>query len=251
MKKRSLFALFLIFSICLTSLYGCSGSNRPEEENTTEATTVPGTPISHGTFNNYEYDEYEDHVILTACLKDESVVWLPQTVCNKPVTGFGTIFARNFKLNTIHIPGCVQSIDERAFYMCDHLSAVNISQGLKSIGREAFSGCSSLSTAKIPPSVTSIADDAFVYCLGLIICGEKGSAVEEYANRFQSINFSPISYSTDTPTTENSSVEESSVEETTSSPEASTTAQQTTAVPETTVETTTVAETAELVIDEY
>ncbi len=246
MKKRSLLAVFLILSVCFASLHGCSGSEHPDAESSTAPTTAKGTPIANGTYQNYKYDEYEDHVILTACLKSENVVWLPQSIHNKPVTGFGTIFAKNFKLSTVNIPASVISIDERAFYMCDHLVTVNISNGLKSIGKQAFSGCASLSTAKIPPSVTSIAADAFEYCLSLIICGEKGSAVEEYANRFQSINFSPISFSTDTPVTEETSAEESSATETT------TAAEQTTAAPSTAAEETSVPETtAPLVIDEF
>jgi len=242
-KKRSLLVILLTLSICFASLYGCSGKDQPDPNEITASSTTTDVPINHGTYNNYEYDEYEDHVILTACLTDETVAWLPRTINNKPVTSFGTIFAKNFKLTTIHIYNNFKSVDERAFYMCDHLTSVFFEQGVESIGKEAFSGCADLSSARIPPSVTSIADDAFVYCTNLVIYGEIGSACEEYANRFNSIEFSPTSFSTDEPVAEATSAEDTSVEAS---------SQPLTEAATVTVEATSVAETTtDVIIEEY
>ena len=61
----------------------------------------------------------------------------------------------------------VTSIGNYAFYGCNSLSSVTLSEGLNSIGDRAFYRCSSLSSISIPGTVASIADDAFYDCTSL------------------------------------------------------------------------------------
>ena len=111
-------------------------------------------------------------------------------------------FSGYYGLTSIIIPNSVTSIGDRAFYNCNRLTAVhitdlaawcNISFGIgesqplyhahhlylngeeikdlvipnsvTSIGRSAFSGCSGLTSITIPNSVTSIGQGAFFECI--------------------------------------------------------------------------------------
>ena len=69
--------------------------------------------------------------------------------------------------STYTIPRGIASIGDRAFYSCDSLTSVSISDSVTSIGDEAFSGCVSLTTVTIPDSVTAIGDSTFSFCISL------------------------------------------------------------------------------------
>ncbi len=56
---------------------------------------------------------------------------------------------------------CVTSIGENAFYLCNNLTSVTISNNVTSIGYNAFSACSRLTSLVIPNSVTYIEHHAF------------------------------------------------------------------------------------------
>ena len=62
------------------------------------------------------------------------------------------------------IPETVTIIDIYAFYGCDNLTSVEISNSVISIGNYAFYGCDNLTSVEIPNSVISIGDFAFSYC---------------------------------------------------------------------------------------
>ena len=59
------------------------------------------------------------------------------------------------------------SIGELAFYNCDSLESVTITQGVTSIGSFAFDNCKSLTNIVVPNSVTSIGLSAFSGCTSL------------------------------------------------------------------------------------
>ena len=54
----------------------------------------------------------------------------------------------------------VTSIGDEAFYLCDALTEVTISDGVISIGQHAFSFCTALTKVTIPNSVTTIVHHA-------------------------------------------------------------------------------------------
>lgn len=184
MKK---FLLLLVAFSVLLSFSACFNS-QPDAEPTTEAQTTQSFVV--GENNDYVYEEYADHVVLTQLKSKSSTVWLPRTINNKPVTSFGKIFQGNFTLNTIFIPGNYTEIEDEAFMDCFKLHSLTIEKGkLKSIGSKAFLGCQLLKYASIPENVTEIAEDAFKYCNDLFIYGKTGSAIEEYAAGCYSIYF--------------------------------------------------------------
>ena len=134
-------------------------------------------------------------------------------------------YANNLYLNgtlvtDLVIPDSVTSIGEDAFYSCDSLRSVHITDinawcnisfssiysnplyyannlylngtlvtdlvipdGVTSIGSYAFSGCSSLTSITIPDSVTSIGNSAFYYCSSLksITISDSVTSIGNYA----------------------------------------------------------------------
>ena len=60
-----------------------------------------------------------------------------------------------------------ESIKEKAFFNCDSLMSISISDSVESIGEYAFYGCSTLINIIIPESMTSIGDYAFRDCSSL------------------------------------------------------------------------------------
>ena len=61
----------------------------------------------------------------------------------------------------------ITKIGDHAFYGCDGLASVTITDGISSIDAGAFSNCSSLTSIIIPASVSSIGDGAFSNCTSL------------------------------------------------------------------------------------
>ena len=77
----------------------------------------------------------------------------------------------------------VTSIGNEAFYLCNALTEVTISDGVISIGQYAFSFCTALTKVTIPNSVTTIVHHAFQNCEALteIIFGNGLTTIEESA----------------------------------------------------------------------
>ena len=208
-RLKKVFAL-LICAVMLFAFTACLAT--PEPEIPTEPETVSGeTPVS-GASGAYKFDEYSDHIVLTQYVGKDANLVMPSKINHKPVTGFGTIFKGNMNLVSITVGKNVTEIDAYAFQDCYNLQRVQIESGVKSIGELAFFGCQALKLAYIPANVEQIAPDAFKYCTDLLIYGDSGSAIEQFAEGFNSIYFRSIADVIGT-TAEESSVtaEESSV----------------------------------------
>ena len=67
-------------------------------------------------------------------------------------------------MESLTIPGNVESLEFEAFASCQKLKKVTICEGVKSIGERAFNACVRLNNVTIPDSVTSIGDRAFLSC---------------------------------------------------------------------------------------
>lgn len=208
---KRIIALLLALSTLL-SFAACNG-NDPVEESTTEA-VVNETP-TEGENEKYKYNEYSDHIELTAYKGYDSYVSLPSSINGKPVTSFGKIFKESLTLVTVIIPSSYTEIEDEAFYNAWKLQNLTIHSGsLTRIGANAFLGCQSLKIANIPDTVTEIHEDAFKYCTELIIYGTTGSAADEFASNFSSIYFRDKNAGVTEASTDEVSTEEASTEET-------------------------------------
>ena len=78
----------------------------------------------------------------------------------------------------------VTAIGDSAFFYCDSLTSVSISDSVTSIGDSAFSFCSSLTSVSIPDSVTSIGGSAFFLCNSLTLTVPRNSYAAEYAKAY-------------------------------------------------------------------
>ena len=65
------------------------------------------------------------------------------------------------------VPGPVSSIGARAFYGCNNLTSVVLTNGVTDLGARAFCDCINLTSVTLADSVTSIGDFAFLHCTAL------------------------------------------------------------------------------------
>ncbi|MBQ7835677.1 MAG: leucine-rich repeat protein [Clostridia bacterium] len=92
---------------------------------------------------------------------------IPETHKGLPVKEIGySAFKENNHIQSIDIPGSVEKINTNAFYGCQNLSTVNLSEGLKVISDYAFK-LSYIEALNLPDSVTKIGSEAFSWCLNL------------------------------------------------------------------------------------
>lgn len=95
-----------------------------------------------------------------------------QYIVSATINGDSTnIGARAFyccdNLKSVNISNGVTSIDDNAFYMCSKLKSVTIPDSVITIGNAAFGKCSNLTNAVIGNNVTSIGSSAFNECNSL------------------------------------------------------------------------------------
>lgn len=72
-------------------------------------------------------------------------------------------------------------VGKKAFYGCDLVQQVVLSEDMKIIGTKAFAECTNLQQIYIPPEVYKIAEDAFFNCPEVTLYVEEGSYAEKYA----------------------------------------------------------------------
>ena len=65
------------------------------------------------------------------------------------------------------VGNCVEVIGVGAFYNCDNLSSITLSDSITTISNKAFSQSKKFNNIYLPDSVTTIGEEAFAYCHGL------------------------------------------------------------------------------------
>ena len=102
-----------------------------------------------------------------ALFEDTSTDNVSSIVVADTVSSMGKNTFKNCKDVEIVIEGNIKAIGEAAFFGCNKLASVKLSEGLDSILPETFTGCSSLASVSIPKSVTVIDENAFEDCTAL------------------------------------------------------------------------------------
>ena len=148
-----------------------------------------GTSLS--VLQDIEFIEYENTIIITKYTGLSSEIDIPSNIGGIPVVIIGTNSFSNSWLQTVSVPGSVETISTGAFSNSSRLTTVLLSEGVRSIGLDAFSDCPVLQTVIIPDSVTFIDDEAFGYIISsnnlTIICSENSYAHQYSVN--QGIHF--------------------------------------------------------------
>ena len=80
------------------------------------------------------------------------------------VIGMGTVNAADLVIPAEYNGKPVVSIGDNAFYGCESIQNLTISEGVTSIGRSAFSGCANLASVSAPASLRTIGTNAFYGC---------------------------------------------------------------------------------------
>lgn len=79
-------------------------------------------------------------------------------------------------LENVTVPA--ETVSKKAFYYCDALKSVTLTDDVKTIGEEAFRHCTSLESIEIPSSVTELGTCAFKNCFALKTAVIKGGTVK-------------------------------------------------------------------------
>ncbi|MBR4017758.1 MAG: leucine-rich repeat domain-containing protein, partial [Oscillospiraceae bacterium] len=117
---------------------------------------------------DWEYTISNGEVAITGYTGSNTVLTIPSTIENLPVTSIGTsAFYNCTNLTSVTIPDGVISIGNYAFRDCTGLTNVSIPDSVTSIGKYAFCSCTSLTSITIPNGVSDIGTYAFYNCANL------------------------------------------------------------------------------------
>lgn len=97
---------------------------------------------------------------------------VPATVKELGESAFSTCRS----LENVTVPA--ETVSKKAFYFCDALKSVTLTDDVKTIGEEAFRECRSLESIEIPSSVTELGTCAFKNCCALKTAVIKGGTVK-------------------------------------------------------------------------
>lgn len=180
-KKRTAAVLLVL---CVLFCGMASGTSKTEndtvEESFSSALSGPGSidsfPASFSvvgynipTFSdgNFKYRMSDDGetAVLVSYHGTEADVVFPDTVNGLPVTGIDTAMCLcDPTLESIRIPGSVQTIGIRAFAQCTSLKTVVIDEGVIKLDKCCFGGCTELEEIRLPESLEIVDDCAFASC---------------------------------------------------------------------------------------
>ena len=106
---------------------------------------------------------------------DSTQVLIPAKYNGTTITtvGVGAFYSKDVEFVTL--PDTVTTIGEAAFYRCQYLLNINVTNKVTAIGKYAFSGCTRMVTAVDTSGVSVIGDNAFADCTFLteVIFGNK------------------------------------------------------------------------------
>ena len=170
MKKALTF--LLLAALLATPLVGCDNGDSDEPAKTSTGNNVNNIPEYNAADANpasdFEYKVGEDGVTITKYIGTDTDVVIPEKIEGKAVTAIGeSAFSSNKTLVSAAMPDSVIHIDAVAFYNCDLLTTIRLSQNLERIRNEAFLNCDKLSTIALPESLYLIGSRAFAYCPSL------------------------------------------------------------------------------------
>ena len=121
---------------------------------------------------------------ITGYTGSASDIILPEKLGGYAVQSIGKgAFKNKDNLQSIAMPGTLESIEEEAFSGCSELKEVKMNSGLNTLGKRAFYQCNNLAKVEFPNTLHTIGGYAFADCTGLqeINLPESLERIESYA----------------------------------------------------------------------
>ena len=116
----------------------------------------------------FQYTIANDVATLTKYIGNSTVVEIPATLGDCPVTAIGEYaFASNSTLTGVSIPDSVTNIKKNAFSNCSSISSIVIPESVRTLGEKAFSSCRALTSVTLSGNVTSFGNYVFYLCTGV------------------------------------------------------------------------------------
>ena len=101
---------------------------------------------------------FNDYVTSTADYSFDYCENLTSITFGSSLTLIENSFSGCIGLTSLHIPGTVKHVSQKAFVNCEGLETVIMDDGIERLDKEAFQGCTALTTAVIPSTLTSAGD---------------------------------------------------------------------------------------------
>ncbi len=136
--------------------------------------------------NSYAESYLQENSIPYKIIEDNAYIVYGGNIYYDQITG--TIINADKEITYANIPEFINGVEitnigDHAFYNCDKLTEVVISNSVSSIGENAFENCSNLTNINIPNNVNNIADNAFIDCNNLTVSCYKNSYAESYLQK--------------------------------------------------------------------
>ncbi len=167
--KTKLLTLFVALFVA-TNLFAYDFQHEDLFYNFTGSNTVEVTYQ----YKNYLGDNYGDikYVTIPSVIEYNGETY--------SVTSIGSYAFSRSGVKTIDIPSTIETIGDHAFYYCNSLNSVTITEGLQTIENNAFLDCT-LTSISIPNTVIKIGKGAFKWCdyLSTIILSENLTALAD------------------------------------------------------------------------
>ncbi len=119
--------------------------------------------------DDWEYEIYQDHIMLTVYLGTATDVEIPEAIDGLPVTTVGSLcfYSGDTEITSVVIPASVKKLSDSAFYLCTEITSVTVPETVTKIGERCFGWCTKLTSVTLPRGITEIPDYCFNYCTAL------------------------------------------------------------------------------------
>ena len=194
MKK--IFAIILAAMLLLT-VVSCGKAEDENNANDIEA------PVNNNVYTNeagdkfvYNPDDLGGYVIsgFTSGSSTPHKVVIPAEIDNVEVTGVGMgAFKFNGYVSEIELPSSIVYVENFAFYGCEYLTKVTMTDSVTSLGAGAFEHCIALVDVVLPASITTIPNYLFNNCKSLASFTISASVTEIGEGAFMGCAFTEVS----------------------------------------------------------
>lgn len=152
----------LLASLCAGAVLCVSGA-MPVYAETAE--TQPETKPETYEDGMFTFAYVDGGVELYACDSSALAVNIPETTDGYKIVSIGaSAFYGCQNLKSVVLSDNIQKIGEAAFMGCSNLIKINVPESVEEIGNYAFYGCSSLESIDLPDQLTAIPEGMFYNC---------------------------------------------------------------------------------------